>query len=411
MEELFVRPKAHIRMHEGPLGDHIDAFIRTLADKGYANASMRRAAWLVGDFSRWLLRRGIVANDLTISHIDAFLRCRKRRRTPRYEDRPTLSRLLTHLAHSGVIVVAITIEVQTPAQQLEAEYVAFMRQERNLAPTTIYSNRMQARRLLASLFADGATQFDQVTAQEVIAHVRRATSACRPNTAGHVVGCARAFLRFAYCLGLARTDLSKCIPAPANWSLSSIPRALEEDHVRRILERCDRTTVNGCRDYAIILLLARLGLRAGEVAALHLEDLDWRTGELQVRNGQTRVDRLPLPHDVGQALAEYLRTGRPPCSSRLVFVRSQAPRQGFANGTAIAGVVRRALHRADLDPPCKGAHALRHTLATQLLRQGASLAEIGEVLRHRQQQTTMIYAKVDLASLRSLAAPWPGGAQ
>ena len=147
--------------------------------RGYANDSMRRAAWLVGDFSRWLMRRGIVANDLTSGHIDAFLRCRRRRRTPRYEDRPTLSRLLSHLAHNGIVVVAIAIEVQTPAQQLEAEYVAYMRQERSLAPTTIYSNRMQARRLLASLFADGATRFDQVAVQDVIAHVRRATSACR----------------------------------------------------------------------------------------------------------------------------------------------------------------------------------------------------------------------------------------
>lgn len=411
MEELFVRPWARLRMHEGPLGPHIDAFVRKLTEVGYARASLRRTAWLVGDFSRWMFRRDVAERDLTAAHVDAFLRFRKRRRTPRVEDRATLTRLMSQLADSGIVVVATVAQPLTPAQELEAEYVKYLRQERNLAPTTVHANRVEARRLMASLFADGELSFDHITATDVIAHVRRVTRGCRPNTASHVVGGVRSFLRFAYAVGLIGTDLSKCIPAPANWSLSSIPRALEEDHVRRILDRCDRTTANGCRDHAIILLLARLGLRAGEVAALRLEDIDWRAGELQVRNGQSRVDQLPLPHEVGNALAEYLRLGRPPCSTRLVFVRSQAPREGFASGTAIAGIVRRALRRADLDPPCKGAHTLRHTLATQLLRQGASMAEIGEVLRHRRQRTTMIYAKVDLASLRSLAAPWPGGAQ
>lgn len=164
------------------------------------------------------------------------------------------------------------------------------------------------------------------------------------------------------------------------------------------------TTRSSCCSLTLGCVPARLP-RSG------LEDIDWRAGELRIRNGETRLDQLPLSHDVGDALAEYLRKARPSCSTRLVFVRSLAPRQGFANGTAIASIVRRALRRADLDPPCKGAHALRHTLATQLLRKGASLAEIGEVLRHRRQRTTMIYAKVDLASLRSLAAPWPGGAR
>lgn len=411
MEGLFVRPRAQVRMHEGPLGEHIDAFIRTLVAKGYSNDSLRRAAWLVSDCSRWLARRRIAAKELKPVHLDAFLRGRKRRRAPRYEDRPTLLRLMAYLAESGVIVVATEARPLTPAQQLEARYEAYMREERNLADATIHSNRVEARRLLASLFPDGEARLKHIGAQDIIEHIRRVTSAYRPSSAGRVVTCVRSFLRFAHCIGSISTDLSSCIPAPANWSLSSIPRALDGDHVRLILGHCDRATAQGCRDYAILMLLSRLGLRAGEVAALQLEDIDWRKGELQVRNGETRVDRLPLPHDVGEALAAYLRRGRPPCLCRHVFVRSQAPRRGFASGTAIAGVVRRALRRADLDPPCKGAHALRHTLASQLLRRGASLAEIGDVLRHRRQRTTMIYAKVDTASLRTVAAPWPGGLQ
>lgn len=411
MEELFVRPWARARMHEGPLGAHIDAFIETLARQGYAKDSLRRAAWLLGDFSRWLQRRGLAAEGVTREGIEAFLRHRKRRRTLRYEERPTLLRLLTYLGSSGIVVLPKAAPMPTPAQQLEAEYADYLRRERNLAPSTIHSHRKDARRLLAALFGDGEVNAVHITAQDIIAHVMEITQACRPATAQRVVGGLRTFLRFAYHRNLIGTDLSQCIPAPANWSLASIPRALDADHVRRLLAHCDQATANGRRDYAIILLLARLGLRAGEVAALRLEDIDWRTGELRVRNGETRVDCLPMPPDVGEALAAYLREARPRCSSRHVFVRAQAPRQGFASGTAIAGIVRRSLHRAGLNPPSQGAHALRHALATQLLRDGASLAEIGEVLRHRRQRTTMIYTKVDLTALRPLAASWPGDAQ
>ena len=304
-----------------------------------------------------------------------------------------------------------TERTPTAAEQIEAEYVDYMRHERNLAPATIRSNRIEARNLLTSLFADGPLTFDTVAARDVMAHVRRATKACRPNSACRVVGGVRAFLRFALYRGWLDIDLSSHIPAPAVWSQSSIPRALDDDQVARTLAQCDRATPNGCRDYAVILLLARLGLRAGEVVALQLGDIDWRTGELQVRNGQTRVDRLPLPHEVGQALAQYLSEARPRCSSREVFLRAQAPLEGFSSGTAIAAIVRRALQRAGIDAPSKGAHVLRHTLATRLLREGASLPEIGEVLRQRQQQTTTIYAKVDLISLRAIAPAWPGGVQ
>jgi site-specific recombinase XerD len=299
----------------------------------------------------------------------------------------------------------------TAAEQIETEYVDYMRHERNLAPATIRSNRIEARNLLTSLFADGPLTFDTVAARDVMAHIKQATKACRPNSACRVVAGVRAFLRFALYRGWLDTDMSSHIPAPAVWSQSSIPRSLQDDQVLRTLAQCDRATPSGCRDYAVLLLLARLGLRAGEVVALQLQDIDWQAGELKVRNGHTRVDRLPLPHDVGEALAQYLSEARPRCSSRQVFLRAQAPLEGFSGGTAVAAIVRRAFRRADIDAQSKGAHVLRHTLATRLLREGSSLPEIGEVLRHRQQQTTTIYAKVDFTSLRGIAPAWPGGAQ
>lgn len=411
MEELFVRPRALMRMREGPLGVCIDSFIDSLAAKGYSRDSRRRAAWLVGDFSRWLDGRGVAAAAVAEESVDTFLRGRRRRRAPRAEDRSTLLRLLAHLAAQGIICTPSAERTPTAVEQIEAEYVDYMRHERNLAPATIRSNRITARNLLTFLFANGPLTFDSVGAPDVMAHIRLATKTCRPNSACRVVGGVRAFLRFALYRGWLDTDMSSHIPAPAVWSQSSIPRSLQDDQVLHTLAQCDRAKLSGCRDYAVIVLLARLGLRAGEVVALQLEDIDWHAGELLVRNGQTRVDRLPLPYEVGQALAQYLSEARPRCSSRQVFLRAQAPIEGFSSGTAVAAIVRRALQRAGIDAPSKGAHVLRHTLATRLLREGSSLPEIGEVLRHRQQQTTTIYAKVDLRSLRAVAPSWPGGAQ
>jgi site-specific recombinase XerD len=179
-----------------------------------------------------------------------------------------------------------------------------------------------------------------------------------------------------------------------------------------VVKACDRRTTVGRRDYAILLLLARLGLRAGEVVGLQLEDINWRAGEILVRGKGLLHDRMPLPADVGEALASYLRRDRPPCRTRRVFVCTKAPRRGFAGPSTLTTIVRRALDRANLHPEFKGAHLLRHSLATSMLRSGATMGEIGEVLRHRAPNTTEIYAKVDFEGLRSLAHPWPiGGPQ
>ena len=192
-----------------------------------------------------------------------------------------------------------------------------------------------------------------------------------------------------------------------------MPKYLTPDEVSRVLSSCDRQTATGRRDYAILLLLARLGLRAGEIVALQLDDIDWRAGEILVRGKGLLHDRMPLPVDVGEALASYLCTDRPRCQTRRVFVCMKAPRSGFAGPSTLTTIVRRALHRAGLQPAFKGAHLLRHTLATTMLRSGASMGEIGEVLRHRTPSTTEIYAKLDFEGLRSLAHPWPavGGAR
>jgi site-specific recombinase XerD len=205
--------------------------------------------------------------------------------------------------------------------------------------------------------------------------------------------------------------LAAAVPAVANWSMPAIPRAIGEEQIRQLLASLNRRTPTGRRDYAIVLLLSRLGLRANEVSGLELEDIHWDAGQVSVRGKRGHRAVLPLPADVGAAIAAYLRHGRPPSTSRRVFLRSKAPIQGFLGQCAIGSIVRHALHRAGIATPTTGAHQFRHALATRMLRRGASLTEIGEILRHRSPETTMVYAKVDLAALRTLALPWPGGAR
>jgi site-specific recombinase XerD len=224
-----------------------------------------------------------------------------------------------------------------------------------------------------------------------------------------VVTALRSFLRYLFVRGIVATDLATCVPTIATWSLSNVPRFLAREQIQKILASCDKETAIGKRDYALLLLLARLGLRAGEVVALTLDDFDWEAGLVTVRGKGKRVAQMPVPSEVGTAIADYLSTGRPRCSSRRVFIRAKAPLTGFANSIAICSLVDRAMERAGVESEYRGSHVFRHSLATGMLNHGASLDEIGDLLRHRRPETTRIYAKVDLMSLRSIALPWPGG--
>jgi len=241
--------------------------------------------------------------------------------------------------------------------------------------------------------------------------VRRRACAIQSKRVQLMTTALRSFLRFARYRGDIEKDLAACIPAVANWKQSTLPRALPPDQVEQVLNSVDRKTNIGRRDYAILLILARLGLRAGEIRALTLEDLDWKEGLITVQGKAGRFSQLPLPKDVGAAIADYLRHGRPAANSRCVFLRAKAPRGGFQGQSGVGSMVRHALERAGIDSPRKGAHQFRHALACQMLKQGASSSEIGELLRHRSLQTTAIYAKVDLDSLAALALSWPGGAR
>jgi site-specific recombinase XerD len=395
-------------MYKGPLGKYIDGYAAQLRAEGYAQHSAKLQIRLVADFSQWLAKRRINAAHITAAHFQPYLRSRARYRSPQRGGPAALKRLLNLLLRQGVIPEP-SLAPATPAEKLGDEFRLYLRQERALASTTPIAYLPFVGKFLAEYFGTGPVNLGTLSAIDVTGFVQRRAASIHSKRVQLMTTALRSFLRFARYRGDVHTDLAACVPTVANWSQSNIPKALPPGQVKCVLASCDRRTAVGRRDYAILLLLARLGLRAGEVTTLALEDLDWQAGLITVRGKGGHDSPMPLPPDVGKAIAEYLRNGRPPNVSRCVFLRARAPVQSFKGAQAIDSVVRHALARVGIDSPRKGAHQFRHGLACQMLRQGASLAEIGEVLRHRSPQTTAIYAKVDLPALRSLALPWPGG--
>jgi site-specific recombinase XerD len=284
---------------------------------------------------------------------------------------------------------------------IECDFTRHLKEERGLSQSTLRNYMPVIRCFLTEDFRLETIVLSEVEATDVSRFILRhaRTMSCR--SAQLMTSALRVFFRFLRFRGDITADLAACVPTVAEWRMSAIPKALDPEDVERLLRNCDQSTAIGHRDYAVLILLARLGLRAGEVVAMTLDDIDWEAAVITVCGKGPRRDHLPIPHDVGEALTTYLRQGRPPCDTRRMFVRAKAPRRGFSSAVAIDNIVRRSLARAGLDPIRKGAHLLRHSLALQMLRRGASLAEIGEILRHSTQKTTEIYTKVDLAALPS----------
>jgi site-specific recombinase XerD len=413
LENLLIDPGAVQRFRRGSLGPHLDSFVALLDDLGYSRASKREQLWLLRDLERTMQQGRISVDQLDGKTLKKFLARRRRRGRLRSIDAATVRRFLAHLREQGVARPAQVVPDDSPIAQLLRRYETYLRRERGLAQATLDNYLPFTHRFLVERFDDGPLHLERLVSSDVSDFVlRHALSMC-PKRAQLMVSALRSFLRFLLQGGEIVANLAACVPTVANWRLATVPKYISPEDVERLLNSCDRSTSAGRRNYAILLLLARLALRAGEVVAMRLEDIHWRAGEILVRGKGGRHDRLPLTKDVGGALATYLRHDRPRCGSRHVFIRDRAPYRGLGNPSTVSTIVRRALARAGLQPPSKGAHLLRHSLATGMLRRGATMAEISEVLRHRSAQTTEIYAKVDVVGLSALAQPWPGegGAQ
>jgi site-specific recombinase XerD len=390
---------------KGPLGPYAAGFCAELERLGYASSSAVNLLKLVAHLSRWMGREGVTVPELGPEEVGRYV---KARRAAGYRHNPSacgLGTLLGYLHGLGVLAEVVPSGPPTAQERLVQDYARYLAAERGLKAGTVRYYLRFARLFLSSVATGGELDVGTITTGDVSSFLVPQCARRSVGSAKNLVMALRSLLRYLHVAGLSASPLVGAVPAVAPWRERSVPRALTPSAVARLLESCDRRMVAGRRDYAILVVLARLGLRAGEVAALELDDINWRSGELLVRGKGDRRERLPLPVDVGEALAGYLRQGRPRSDDRHVFLRVKAPTTGM-QGDGITNVVRTACLRAGL--PVVGAHRLRRANACETLRQGGSLAEVGEVLRQRSAYTQALYAKVDRAALQRVARPWPG---
>lgn len=399
-----MRPNpSHVRI-SGPLADYAVGFGRELLERGYPTGGAARHVRLLAQLSRWMESEGLGDRDLSEERLAAFLEAR---RTRGYTTSPSSSFVMRLLSSvPGLRVSPADRAPLTPLEVTVADYGRYLEKERGLAAATIRGYLHITRLFLSGQADRGEDTLDlsQLTAGTVIDFVVGESRRRSVGGSQVVVTAMRSFLRFLFYDDQITQRLDQAVPA-VSAPKGFVPRGLSDEVVTALLESCDTTTALGRRDLAVLTLLARLGLRAGEVAGLTLDDVDWHHGELVIRGKGSRRDTLPLPVDVGEALVAYLSAGRPQAQSRALVLRVHAP-IGPMGASNVTRIVERACERAGV--PKAGAHRLRHSAATAILRAGASLAEVGQVLRQAQATTTAIYAKVDRVALRSLARPWPG---
>ncbi len=411
VEEYLRRSRLFRRLKSGPHSQLVERFAARLIEDGLVRLGTWRCLNVVGGLLSWIASRRCALATLDERMVERYLRHRAGRQSIQPGDRAALKRWLSVLREAGAITPAPPPPL-TPHDRIFKEFDAYLRTERGLAPKSIVRHLPVVRRFLHEVCPTGAGDLCKFSQQDVVRYIERHARDWSPRTGKAMCWSLRAFLRYLHHRGLNPRNLSGCVPSMRCWKLATLPTYLPAAQVQKALDGCDRTTVMGRRDYAILLMLARLGLRADEVATLTLDDIDWRASEMLVRAKGRQRARMPIPPDVGAAVVAYLRNGRPESSCRRLFIRTLSPHVGFASGSAITMIAKTALDRVGI-AGCvhRGAHIFRHSLATELLRSGATLSEIGQLLRHQSHDTTRIYAKVDVDTLRTLSPPWPGGVQ
>lgn len=411
LENYFCAPKTLRRLRAGLSGPYIDGFADVLARDGYAHGSAVRYLRAAAHFGCFVHRQSRVLTDVDACTLEAFGRHFRRCRCPQSNGGTTgyHARFGVKLFHQYLVQLGICRNHAVAAGRSSepALVIAFrdwLLGHRGASKSTLRLYSRGATELIEALGED----VGKWSVRDVRDFVLERAGRCGAPTTQKRITSLRAFLRYLNFTGDARDDLALAVPAIASWRLARLPCCLSEEELGRVIAACDGTTPGRLRDRAILLLLSRLGLRAGDVAQLRLGDIDWRDGTLQVTGKGRYQVRLPLPQDVGDALLRYLDCRPKVEHSDRVFLRSVAPSTPFASGAGVSSVVKCALGRAGIQSPVKGAHLLRHTAATEMLRHGVPLDQIGLVLRHRSIDMTAYYAKVDVTLLRSIAQPWPG---
>jgi len=390
---------------DGPLVGFAGGFEQKLVGLGYRPGGVAMQLRLMRQLNCWLADAGLDVGDLTPERVEQFLvacRARGQRRVPTPASATTLLAYLTELG----VIVAGSPQVETARDRLLTNYRTYLLDERGLASETALRYQRFAKRFLAHRASRNGVVLgcEGLTSVEINDYLLAVSARLVVESSKREAADLRSLLRFLYLRRFIDTDLGATMPPVAAWRGTRLPQGLSAADVEAVLDSCDRSTTSGRRDYAVLCLLARLGLRSGEVAALQLGDIDWRRGEIVVRGKARRRDRLPLPVEVGTALAAYLREDRPRCAYRQVILTLNAPPRPI-HPSSITNMVRRACRRAGVAEV--GGHRLRHALATEMLRRGANLIEIAQVLRHSDLGTTSDYAKIDRTALRAVVQPWP----
>lgn len=399
------------RLRSGTHGHLVELYAARLVEVGLSRHGTWRSLNVVGNLLAWMTSHRTKLSSLDERMVERYLRHQGAKRTIQFDDRAALKRWLLTLRAVGTIAPA-PVPMNTPLQQILAEFGDYLRSERGLTVKTIAHHQPAIRRFLFEVCPGGVSDLGKIKQDEVIRYVECHAQDGSPKSAKLMCWSLRAFLRYLHHTGLNPHALAGCVPSIRQWNLVGLPTYLSAALVQKVLDSCDRASAVGRRDFAILLMLSKLGLRADEVATLTLNDIDWRTGEMLVRAKGRQRARMPIASDVGAGVAAYLQDGRPKSSCRQLFLRSLAPHTGFSSASAITMIAKTALKRAGIQGYAhQGAHIFRHSLATELLRSSATLSEIGQLLRHKNQDTTRIYAKVDIEALRTLSLPWPGGEQ
>lgn len=409
LDQFFKNPKIIQKMYEGPTGPYINNYVKLLHEGGYSQQSSRYQLRLIASFSSWLQQQEIEIKNINNEIIEKFLEYRRQFVKIRSDDKFVLKRLLNMLHEMGITDNKVPEALKTDYQKVEDDFKHYLLHERGLTLATVKNYLPIVHKFISERFDSGPIQFVELSASDITNYVKRHACNLNNKCAKLMVTAIRVFLRYLLHRREINTDLSTCVPTVACWKLSTLPKYLQPEQVQTILRHCNRQSPLGKRNYAILLLLARLGLRACEVIALKLDDIEWETGHITICGKGGKTTRFPLPQDVGDSIADYLINGRPSCLTRHVFVCHHAPITKFSHSSTISSIVKRAIEYSGINSPLKGAHLFRHTLATQMLREGASLAEVGDILRHKNPNTTLIYAKLDITALKTLVQPWPGG--
>jgi len=393
------------RRKPGRLGPFVEGYRSRLLSLGYTPGTVGDQLKVLGQVGRWMETEGLEPAQLDEAHVEQFLAARRGEGHPRVPAMRSFNVLLAYLRDEHVIPM-VAMPPSTALDELVGTYRDWLTSERGLAAPTVLRYENLARRFLRE-HASGkdGVNVEALTGVDVIGFVLAESARTSLGAVKGRVTELRSLLGFLHLRGLIPMALATAVPPVAGWRDTGIPKTLTATDVQALVDSCDRTRSAGVRDYAIMVMVARLGLRSAEVARLELGDVDWRAGEVLIRGKTRRQERLPLPVEVGQALATYLHDARPRTEDRAVFMTCRPPRRGI-QPDLVKSVVRRACLRCGLPPV--GAHRLRHALATEMLGKGASLIAISQVLRHQDLATTAIYAKVDIGGLRTVAPPWPG---